>query len=217
MLTVHTIPGSPYGRAVLIACHEKHAPYRLAPVRPGAHRQPPYLAHHPFGRIPCVEDDGFWLYETQAITRYLDAAHGTPRALTPSDPKAEARMNQAIGIVDAYVFADNGAKTLAFNRVVAPKLGFPTNDAAALAAIPATRHATQVLAGFLEASPYLAGEAFTLADVHAGPHFDMLSECPEGAELLKDTPIAGWLERLRVRPSFAATTWPRLEAAAAAA
>jgi glutathione S-transferase len=216
MITVHTIPGSPFGRAVLIACIEKNAPYRLAPVKPGEHRQPAYLARHPFGRIPCIEDDGFWLYETQAITRYLDATRGAARSLTPADPRAEARMNQAIGIVDAYLFADNGAKTLVFNRVVAPKLGFPTNDTAAAAAIPAAQHAVKVLAGFLDASPYLAGEAFTLADAHAGPHLDMLSECPEGAGMIEGTSLAGWLERLRARPSFAATTWPRLAEAAAA-
>lgn len=217
MLTVHTIPGSPYGRAALVACVEKNAPYRVAAVKPGEHRQPAYLAHHPFGRIPTLEDGGFWLYETQAILRYIDATRGTPRALTPTDPKAEARMNQAIGVVDWYVFADNGAKTLVFNRVVAPRLGFPTNDAAALAAVPAARHAIEVLAGFLEKTPYLAGEAFTLADIHAGTHIDLLSECDEGAEMLKGTPLVGWLERLNARPSFAATTWPRVAEAAAAA
>ncbi|HWF77116.1 MAG TPA: glutathione S-transferase family protein [Caulobacteraceae bacterium] len=217
MLTVHTIPGSPYGRAVLIACHEKNAPYRLAPVTPGAHKQPAYLAHHPFGRIPTVEDDGFWLYETQAVERYIDAVYGTPRALTPKDPKAEARMNQVMGIIDWYFFADNGAKTLVFNRVVAPKLGFPSNDEAAVAAIPATRHATEALAGFLAKSPYLAGDAFSLADIHAGAQVDMLTDCEEGVQMVKGTPIEAWLERLRVRPSFAATTWPRVAEAAMAA
>ena len=217
MLTVHTIPGSPYGRAVLVACIEKNAPYRLAPIKLGGHRQPDYLARHPFGRIPTVEDDGFWLYETQAIIRYLDASRGMPGSLTPSDPKAEARMNQAIGVVDSYVFADNSVKTLGFNRVVGPKLGFPTNEAAALAAVPAARHAVGVLARYLDDGPYLAGESFTLADVHAGPHLDLLSECEEGAEMISGTPIAGWLERLNGRPSFAATTWPRLDEAAAAA
>lgn len=217
MLTVHTIPGSPYGRAVLAACVEKNAPYRIAAVKPGEHKQPAYLAHHPFGRIPTIEDDGFWLYETQAILRYIDATHGTPRSLTPADPKAEARMNQVIGVVDWYVFAPGGAATLVFNRVVAPRLGFPANDEAALAAVPSARHAVEVLASFLEAGPYMAGDAFSLADVHAGTHIDMLSECAEGAEMLQGTPLVGWLERLNARPSFAATTWPRVAEAAAAA
>ena len=217
MLTIHSIPGSPFGRAALIACVEKSAPYRLAPVRPGEHKQPAYLAHHPFGRIPCVDDDGFWIYETQAIVRYVDATYGAPRALTPKDPKAEARMNQAMGVIDWYFFAAGSARDLVFNRVVAPRLGFPVNEAAVAASITAARHATGVLAGFLEASPYMAGDAFSLADVHAGPHLDMLSECPEGAEMLQGSAILAWLERLRARPSFAATTWDRLAEQVAAA
>ena len=217
MLTLHTIPGSPYGRAAVIACIEKNAPYRLRAVKPGEHRQPAYLAHHPFARIPTLEDDGFWLYETQAIVRYIDATHGVPRALTPNDPKAEARMNQAIGIVDWYFFADRSAKDIGFHRVVGPRLGFPVSDEAVAAALPAARHAVGVLAGFLEKRPYLGGDAFSLADIHAGPHLDMLSECDEGAAMIEGTPIAGWLARLRVRPSFAATTWDRMEAAVAEA
>jgi hypothetical protein len=35
--------------------------------------------------------------------------------------------------------------------------------------------------------------------------------------MLKGTPLVGWLERLNARPSFAATTWPRVAEAAAAA
>jgi len=216
MLTVHTIVGSPFGRAVIATCIEKNAAYRLRPLTPGEHRQPAYLERHPFGRVPCIEDDGFQLYETQAILRYLDATRAQARSLTPSDPKAEARMNQAIGIVDFYVFDDNSVKTLAFNRVVAPKLGFPTNEEAALAAIPRARFVAEVLAGFLAESPYLAGDAISLADLHAGTHLDMLSDCPEGADIIAGTPLAPWLERLRARPSFATTTWPRLAEAAAA-
>ena len=217
MLTIHSIPGSPYGRAALIACIEKNAPYRLRAVTPGQHKQPAYLAHHPFGRIPTLEDDGFWLYETQAIIRYVDASHGAPRALTPNDAKAEARMNRAIGVIDWYFFADKSARDLVFHRVVAPKLGFPSSDETARAAIPGTAHVVEVFADLVGNRPYLAGDAFSLADIHAGPQLDLLSECEEGAEMIRDTPIEAWLGRLRVRPSFAATTWPRLAEAAAAA
>jgi glutathione S-transferase len=71
-----------------------------------------------------------------------------------------------------------------------------------------------VLAGFLDAGPYLAGEALSLADLHAGPHLDMLAESPEGAAMVAATPIAAWLARLAERPSFAATTWEALLQAA---
>src|SRR5580698_9417509 len=109
MITVYSIPGSPFGRAALATCIEKNAAYRLQPVIPGQHRQADHLARHPFGRVPAIDDEGFSLYETQAIIRYIDAVHGAPLALTPRDPKAEARMNQVIGVIDWYFFTQNSA------------------------------------------------------------------------------------------------------------
>jgi glutathione S-transferase len=217
VIAVYSIPGSPFGRAVLAACIEKQAPYRLSPVVAGEHRQAPYTDRHPFARIPCIDDGGFVLYETQAIVRYIDASYGAPRALQPADAKTAARMDQVMGIIDWYFFAPSGAIPLIFNRYVAPRLGFPVDEAAAMAAVPATRRIVGVLEGFLKDSPYMAGEAFTLADIHAGGHFDVLSDIPEGAEMLQGSPILPWLERLRARPSFANTTWERLTQSPAAA
>src|SRR5437667_9945508 len=59
---IHSIPGSPFGRAVLVALEEKGAPYRFAPVAPGTTRAPEHLACHPFGRVPYLEHGGFPLY-----------------------------------------------------------------------------------------------------------------------------------------------------------
>jgi len=214
MIKVHGIPGSPYGRAVLATCLEKGTPYRLVPLAPGALRGPEHLARHPFGRMPAIEDDGFQLYETQAILRYIDASRPGP-ALTPADPKARARMDQAIGVIDWYFFTPNSAMTLGFNRVVAPRLGFPVDEAAVAASLEATRRCVEVFAGFLaDGRPYLAGDALSLADLHAYPHLDMLSQCPEAAPMLEGTPIIAWLDRLAARPSFATTTWDRLLEAA---
>ena len=125
-------------------------------------------------------------------------------------------MNQVIGIVDCYFFAPNSAMTLGFNRVVAPKLGFPADEAAAIAAIPQTRHCLQVLAGFLEKGPFMAGDAFSLADIHAGSHLELLSRAPEAEEMMQG-PIQAWLDRLAARPSFATTTWERVADLAKAA
>jgi glutathione S-transferase len=213
MITVYTNPGSPYGRAVIATCIEKRAPYRLAALGPGEIKQPTHLARHPFGRMPAIDDDGFGLYETQAITRYVDQIGAGP-SLTPPDPRAAARMNQVIGIIDWYFFAPNSAMPLVFNRVVAPKFGMPVNEEVVAACLPGARHCVGVLAGFLERGPYVAGEAFSLADIHAGTQLDMLTDCAEGAEMVKGTPIEPWLARLNARPSFQATTWDRLLQAA---
>ena len=69
---VHTIPGSPYARAVMATLEEKAAKWRIAPLAPGEHKQPSHLARQPFGRMPALEHGEFTLYETQAILRYLD-------------------------------------------------------------------------------------------------------------------------------------------------
>jgi hypothetical protein len=117
---VHSIPGSPFGRAVLAALEEKGASYRLSPVAPGTFQSPEHLARHPFGRVPVLEHDGFSLYESQAILRYLDRVLPTP-ALTPADPKRAARMDQVMNINDWYLFHGVG-NVIVFHRVVGPRV-----------------------------------------------------------------------------------------------
>ena len=209
---VRGIPGSPFMRAVLMTLLEKNAPYRLEPIAPGQHKSPEYLAKHPFGRVPVIEQDGFVLYETQAILRYLDRIYPAP-AFTPADPRAAARMDQAMNISDWYLFRMIGVP-IVFNRVVAPRIGVPPNDAAVAAALPEAQAAFGSIETFLADRPYMAGDAVTLADLMMAPHMDMLGECAEGQTMLAGTRIAAWLERMRARPSMAATTWDRLLAAA---
>jgi len=118
--TVHTVPGSPFARAVLATLEEKGARYRLAPLAPNASKSPEHLARHPFGRVPAFEHDGFALYETQAILRYLDRVLPQP-ALTPADPRRAARMDQVMNINDWYLFHGVG-NVIVFHRVIAPQL-----------------------------------------------------------------------------------------------
>ncbi|HEY1430641.1 MAG TPA: glutathione S-transferase N-terminal domain-containing protein, partial [Stellaceae bacterium] len=85
-IIVHGIPGSPYVRAALLSLEEKGADYEFAAMAPGTLKQQPHLARHPFGRIPAFEHDGWMLYETQAIMRYVDAVVPGPR-LQPEEPR----------------------------------------------------------------------------------------------------------------------------------
>ncbi len=50
---------------------------------------PEYLAMNPNGRVPTIDDDGFVLWESNAIVRYLSARHGTG-TLYPEDPRRRA-------------------------------------------------------------------------------------------------------------------------------
>jgi glutathione S-transferase len=211
---VHTIPGSPFARAVLATLEEKGAAYRLAPVAPGTLKGEAHLTLHPFGRIPVLEHDGFRLYETQAILRYLDRVLPSP-ALTPSDPRAAARMDQAMNVNDWYLFP-GVANVIVFQRVVGPMLlGLQTDEAAIAEAMPRAKVVFDELARLLGEDLYFAGQAPSLADLMLAPQIDFFDGLPEWEPLRGGHPnLQRWLERMRARPSLQATTWEKVAALA---
>jgi len=208
-IRVFGIPGSPFLRSVEIALTEKRIDYQLQPIQPGEHKQPEYLARHPFGRIPAFEHDGFAIYETQAIIRYLDDVFPDP-PLTPADPKARARMNQVIGIIEWYFFP-KAAAPIGFQRIIGPRLlGIPSDDSIVADAMPTARLCLAELDRLLDDKLYLTGEQVTIADIMLGAQLDLFSECAEGRELICGTRLQPWLERMRARPSFEATQPPAM-------
>jgi glutathione S-transferase len=214
---VHSVPGSPFGRAVLATLEEKGARYRLAPVLPGTAKTPAHLARHPFGRVPVLEHDGFSLYEAQAILRYLDRVLPTP-PLTPADPKRAARMDQVMNVNDWYLFQGVGA-VIGFQRVVGPKLmGLATDEAAIEAAMPKAHTVFAELARLLGEQSFFTGDALSLADLLVAPQVDFLEQTPEWSVLgAPYANLVAWLKRMQARPSFVATTWARVSDMAKAA
>ena len=214
---VHSIPGSPFGRAVLATLEEKSASYRLSPVAAGMFRSPEHLARHPFGRVPVLEHDGFSLYETQAILRYLDRVLPTP-ALTPADPKRAARMDQVMNINDWYLFHGVG-NVIVFHRVVGPRvMGLKPDEAAIEAAMPKAQSVFRELARLLGQQSYFAGDAMSLADLLVAPGIDFFTQTPEWKVLgAPHANLVAWLARMEARPSLKATTWERVSEMAKAA
>lgn len=214
---VHSVPGSPFGRAVLATLEEKGARYSLAPVTPDGLRAAPHLARHPFGRVPVLGHGDFLLYETQAILRYLDRVLPAP-ALTPADPRAAARMDQAMNINDWYLFR-GVADVIAFQRVVGPRLmGLTPDEAAIAAAMPKAHRVMAELSRLLREQPFFAGSGLSLADLMLAPQLDFLAEAPEWMALTEGRAnLLAWLERMRSRPSMQATSWEKVAAMARAA
>jgi glutathione S-transferase len=214
---VHTIPGSPFARAVLATLEEKCVAYRIAPVAPGTMKSPQHLARHPFGRVPVMEHDGFSLYETQAILRYLDRILPAP-ALTPADPRRAARMDQVMNINDWYLFPGVGS-VIVFHRVVGPRvMGLTPNEAAISAAMPKARTVFTELARLLGEQPFFTGDALSLADLMVAPAVAFFTQTPEWTELgAPHANLVAWLSRMEARPSLTATTWERVTEMAKAA
>ena len=200
---------SVYVRIARLALVEKGVAYRLEEVDIFAEGGPPadYLARHPFGRIPAFEHDGFRLYESGAIARYVDEAFPGP-ALQPAAPKARARLNQAISVLDSYAY-----RTLVWDiyveRMRAAENGRVTDEAKIAAALPRAETCLSALEVLMAEGPWIAGPALSLADLHAAPIFAYAVLAPEGRDLLaRHETLRRWWERMTERPSMAATRSP---------
>lgn len=214
-IVIHGVPGSPYLRSALLGLEEKGLPYRLNAIGLEARRGPEYLKLHPFGRIPALQHGDFHLYETQAILRYIDTLDpATAPVLQPLEPRAAARMNQIVGIVDWYVFptisvgitAERLMSQLFWNR--------PPDETNIAKALPNARVCINELARLKGNSPFMAGDSVSIADLMLAPHLEFFRATPEGMDLLSGTTMEGWLTRMSLRASMQATQAERLRKSA---
>ncbi|TIV91960.1 MAG: glutathione S-transferase family protein, partial [Mesorhizobium sp.] len=156
-----------------------------------------YLEHHPFGRIPAFEHDGFRLFETGAIARYVDEAFDGP-ALQPADPRLRARMNQIIGMLDAY-----GYRAIVWDVAVERLEKAPPDEALIAAGLRQAETVFKVLTSLKTKGPWLLGEQLTLADLHAAPIIAYFLKVEEGQKLFARFPdLNDWWDRIAKRASF---------------
>src|SRR5271169_5490798 len=123
-VVLHGYHYSVYVRVARLALAEKGVAYARAEVDPFAPDVPSaYLAMHPFRRVPVLVHGDFVLYETGAITRYVDEAFPGPR-LQPTALRERARMTQIISIVDAYTYWPM-VRQMYSHSVFRPRVGEP--------------------------------------------------------------------------------------------
>lgn len=195
---------STYARSARLALEEKGVPYRLSEIDIFHGMPAEQLARHPFGKVPAFEHDGFQLYETGAIERYVDESFGGPK-LQPDTPRARARMVQIISIIDSYTYGPMIGQ-LVIQRLVTPLLGGTADEAVIEGALPAVRKAVGVLENLLGSQTYFTGETLSLADLHVAPCFSYLVQTPESGSILEDKPnLRRWWENMRVRESMKKT------------
>lgn len=193
---------SVYVRIVRLVLAEKGIDYELVPVDVFAAEGIPawYFEHHPFGRIPAFEHDGFRLFETSAIARYVDEAFDGP-SLQPTESRDRARMNQMIGMLDAYAY-----RSMVWD-VAVERLEKKAPDELLIASgLSQASKALQTLSRLKAPGPWLLGDQLTLADLHAAPIIGYFVKVAEGRELLAKFPeIQAWWDRISARQTFAMT------------
>jgi glutathione S-transferase len=201
-MKVYGHPASTCVRKVLITLAEKghEAEFVLVDIMKGEHKQPPYLARHPFGVIPALEDDdGFQLYESRAIIRYLDERlPGT--SLTPKDIKDHARMEQLISIEQSYF--SGGAFKIFWNLMFKKMMGQEPDTAVVEQGKAEVTRTLDIVEKDLANREFLAGNAFTLADITWMPYVAYVFGSGEGGLVTARPNFARWWERVSARPSW---------------
>ena len=193
---------SVYVRIARMALEEKGINYDLVPVDVFAPDGVPawYLEHHPFGRIPAFEHDGFRLFEASAIARYTDEVFDGP-ALQPKDARSRARMNQIIGLLDAY-----GYRAMVWDVAVERLEQSPPDEALIAKGLSEAEAVLRTLTALKSEGPWLLGSQLTLADLHAAPIIGYFIKVAEGQQLLAAFPdIVDWWGRIVRRDSFVRT------------
>jgi glutathione S-transferase len=197
MLTVWGRVNSINVQKVLWTLAELGVPYRRidAGMKFGVNDTPEYKAMNPTGLVPTIDDDGYILWESNAIVRYLAARHAFG-SLYPEELKPRFQAER---------WMDWQATT--FNSAITPIfLGLIRTPEAQrdLAAIEASRVKTEACLGLLDdqlaGRDYMNGAAFTIADIPAGAGANRWYRMP--VERTSRPNVERWLERLKERPGF---------------
>lgn len=205
-LVLHGFRYSVYVRIARIALAEKGLAHEHVEIDPFAPDVPiEYLALHPFKRVPVLLDGDFVLYETEAITRYIDEAFPGP-ALQPSEPRQRARMAQIISIIDSYGYMPM-VRQVAGERVFAPFRGRTPAEDRIRAGLEVSRRVLAALEALISPDgPLAGGRDWSLADFHLAPMTAYFAAAPEGEAALAGFPkLSSWWQVIRERQSVRET------------
>jgi glutathione S-transferase len=207
-IILHGPAYSTYARTARLVLEEKGAAYELREVDilKGEGQQPAHLARQPFGKVPALEYDGFALFETFAIARYLDEVLPGPR-LQPEDAKRRARMTQICGVLDSYGYGAMVGKVF-WQAAIVPMQGGTPDQAVLAEGVAMADRVLDVLEGLAaEGGEFLCGGGqVSLADLFLVPVVEYFAMTEPGRAALAAHPrIGGWWQRMAQRPSVVKT------------
>jgi glutathione S-transferase len=126
----------------------------------GKNKEPAYLAMNPNGLVPTLEEDGFFLWESNSIVRYLAAKYG-PGRLEPADLRERARANSwmdwQLSVASPAIFG------MFWGMIRTPP---EKRDHAAIdASREKTSAAMKILDAQLAKTAFVAGDALSMGDI----------------------------------------------------
>lgn len=174
-MKIYDRPGFPNPSRIRIVLSEKglddQVEFVSVDLIGAEHKQAPFLAINPSGKIPVLElDDGTLISESTAITEYLDHLDGHP-VLTGRTPREKAVIHmmqnraeaELMGAVDGYFHYATPGLGPAMQPYVAPEWagGKEWGERQRARAIRGMKY----FDGVLQSTPFVAGDAFSMADI----------------------------------------------------
>ena len=158
------------------------------------------MKRHPWGKIPVIAfPDGFVLYESRAICKYLARKYSFPLLPPDSDTEAAALFDQAQSAEMLY-FAEPAGR-IAFEKFAKKFMGLPPDDAVVSAALRSVEMFFDVAERLLRQKDYMAGKDFTLVDIFYIPLIQRLFACGYGDVILSRKAVSAWWDRCMSRPA----------------
>ena len=218
-------------RRVRFALEEKELAYEnvLVDLQAFEQHSPAYLKLNPNGWVPTLVHGGHPIVESSVICEYLDEVF-PEHPLRPRGPRALARMRVWSKWVDEVVL--RAFQVASWNEIRGPAASRwsdeeveqrlqvipvpnrredwrrmarePFNEADIEHAMANIRRTLERMEADLGSGPWLAGESFSLADIHLSPYIVRIGEHAPRGVLLSDYPqCSDWWRRLQARPAFA--------------
>ena len=201
---LHGYRYSVYNRIARLVLLSKNVEHQTIEVNPFAELSEAYLMLHPFGRVPVLTHGAFTLFETGAITRYIDRAFRGP-SLQPETAAALARMDQVISVIDAYAYWPM-VRQVSSHSFFRPLFGEQSSREEIDTGLEASRKVLSFLDGIAGEGVVLNGRDITLADCHLAPMVDYFVQAEEGKAALSSHPaLQRWWDQMSVLDVVKAT------------
>jgi len=203
-MTLWGFDGSTYVRTVKMLLAEKAVTdFKQVPINvlAGEPKTAEHMARHPFGKVPVLDHDGLRILETSAIVRYLnDVLPG--KSLVPATPKARARMDMMISVIDSYGYGALVGGVAAYHLF--PDFVGGKNDAMRKAGLENGRRVVDLAMKTKGDSDFLAG-ALSLADLYLAPIVFYVSLTPDANSVFNVDGFADWWTKIQALKSFQST------------
>ncbi|KAG9235490.1 putative glutathione-S-transferase theta, GST [Amylocarpus encephaloides] len=187
----------------------------LLNLQKGEQKSKEHLKRHPWGKIPVItSSDGFTLYESRAICKYLATKYSFPLLPPDSDVEAAALFDQA-QCVEMLYFAEPAGR-IAFEKFAKRFMVLPPDDAVVSDALRLVEMFFDVAERLLHHKDYMAGNDFTLVDIYYLPLIQRLFACGYGDIIVSREAVSAWWDRCVNRPAIQRMLAADKEAAVAA-